>query len=741
MSVFKCKMCGGSLSVQDGLSVAECEYCGTKQTISTSNDEVIVNLFNRANNLRLKGDFDKALEVYEKILDLDNTQAEAHWGVVLCKYGVEYVEDPLTKERIPTCHRTQMTSLLTDTDYQAVLQYADSTSRAVYEEQAHQINELQKKILEIVKSEKPFDVFICYKESDESGTRTKDSVIANEIYHELTNSGLKVFYSAITLEDKLGQEYEPYIFAALTSAKVMLVLGTKTEYFNAVWVKNEWSRYLHLMKADRQTKRTLIPCFRDMDAYDLPEEFSHLQALDMANIAFLPDLSRNIKKLIDTETVAGTVSESDAQPIAPLLRRAFMFLEDDEFERADDLLEMVLDQDPENAKAYLGKLMVKLHVHTEEELMQCSSVISEDPHFKKACRFADDEFRAVLIGYNQAILDCLSAEIYSSAKSLYESGEYTEAGKLFREIPNYKDASILSDECSRMETDAKEALYCDAKQDLENGAYADAVTKLQKIRAYKDSDELLCDEACRKADEYGEYGAYVRAVTTLDPYVNFEKAKMHQKMWLDAFKKEQSRKPYAKLILIPLLTAVFAFILTYAPAYLFATILGYHLYYSLTWIGISFLMFSIFLGILLGMRIVDNADGKKLVQLSMLPPLVLVCTFAVLDFLGYLIRSYFKLYFIELEAMMNLVGIISFTLGILVALRISKKAQTQTYAYHECTTCGFVTKKDVPSNGVTMSYRCPHCNSRKWARVTDKRFQSGSQKSGNKSTTESPLWR
>ncbi len=76
------------------------------------------------------------------------------------------------------------------------------------------------------------------------------------------------------MEDKAGQEYEPYIFAALHSAKVMVVVGTKPEYLNAVWVKNEWSRYLTLMKHDR--KRLLIPCYRDMDPYDLPEQLSVL---------------------------------------------------------------------------------------------------------------------------------------------------------------------------------------------------------------------------------------------------------------------------------------------------------------------------------------------------------------------------------------------------------------------------------------------------------------------------------
>ena len=49
----------------------------------------------------------------------------------------------------------------------------------------------------------------------------------------------------------MGTEYEPYIFSALNTSRVMLSLGTKPEYFNAVWVKNEWSRFLKIMKKDR----------------------------------------------------------------------------------------------------------------------------------------------------------------------------------------------------------------------------------------------------------------------------------------------------------------------------------------------------------------------------------------------------------------------------------------------------------------------------------------------------------
>ena len=318
MSIFKCKMCGGNLEVTSDTSVVTCEYCGTYQTISKSRDEVVSNLYNRANDLRIKCEFDRAEQTYEKILEQDNTESEAHWGIVLCRYGIEYVEDPKTGKRIPTCHRTSYEAITSDADYLAAIENADQEQRTLYKAEVAEIDRIQKDILAIVKNEEPFDVFICYKETDKNGKRTVDSTIANDIYYQLTQEGFKVFYAPITLEDKLGQEYEPYIFAALNSAKVMLAVGTKPEYFNAVWVKNEWSRYLKLLKTDRS--KMIIPCYRDMDAYDLPDEFAHLQSQDMSKIGFIQDLLRGIKKVIVKEETTQPklyYQQSTAQEAAP----------------------------------------------------------------------------------------------------------------------------------------------------------------------------------------------------------------------------------------------------------------------------------------------------------------------------------------------------------------------------------------------------------------------------------------
>jgi tetratricopeptide (TPR) repeat protein len=294
MAVFKCKMCGGDLDVVDGMSVAECEYCGTKQTLPKLDEEQKSNLYDRAGHFRRSNDYDKAMSIYERILDIDNTDAEAYWSLLLCEYGIEYVEDPATHKRIPTVNRAQYTSVFMNENYKDAIKYADPYQKAIYEEEAKTIDNIQKGILEISQNEDAFDVFICYKETDEKGQRTKDSVLAQDLYYQLVQEGYKVFFSRITLEDKIGIAYEPYIFAALNSAKVMVVVGTKPEYFNAVWVKNEWSRFLKLIKSNKN--KILIPAYKEMDPYDLPDEFSHLQAQDMSKLGFMQDLIRGIKK-------------------------------------------------------------------------------------------------------------------------------------------------------------------------------------------------------------------------------------------------------------------------------------------------------------------------------------------------------------------------------------------------------------------------------------------------------------
>ena len=512
MSIFKCKMCGGELQINPGESVAVCEYCGTTQTLPKLDDDRRANLYDRANHFRRNNDFDKAAGIYEQILNEDKTDAEAYWSLVLCRYGIEYVEDPATHKRVPTVNRAQYTSIFDDEDYKAAIQYADAAQRVVYEAEAKVINEIQKGILEISQKEELFDVFICYKETDANGRRTPDSVLATDLYHQLTQEGFKVFFSRITLEDKLGTAYEPYIFAALNSAKVMVVLGTKPEYFNAVWVKNEWSRYLALIRGG--AKKVLIPAYRDMDPYDLPEEFSHLQAQDMSKLGFMQDLIRGIKKLTEVDKPAAretvVVQETTANT-APLLKRAFIFLEDGDWDSADEYCEKVLDLDPECAQAYLGKLMADLRVRKVDDLANCEQPFDDKDNYRKVMRFGDETLRDTLEDYITHINDrdenARLTGIYNDAANAMSRADsedaYRSAADKFKSIPDFKDADALAESClDKAEICRKDGIYSSAKSKIAEDSTAsceEALQMFQSIFGWKDADEQIC--ACQKRIE------------------------------------------------------------------------------------------------------------------------------------------------------------------------------------------------------------------------------------------------
>ena len=50
MAIFKCKMCGGALEINNNETVATCEYCGTQQTLPKLDDDRRANLYDRANH-------------------------------------------------------------------------------------------------------------------------------------------------------------------------------------------------------------------------------------------------------------------------------------------------------------------------------------------------------------------------------------------------------------------------------------------------------------------------------------------------------------------------------------------------------------------------------------------------------------------------------------------------------------------------------------------------------------------
>ena len=382
MGGLKCKMCGSNLDIGDSITVCKCEKCGTSQTVPDIEDDKELKLFERAGRLRFNCDFDKAAGIYNTITDSYTEEAEGYWGLILCKYGIEYADNASGK-KVPVCHRISYDSVMDDEDFELVMENSDSESRAIFREEAKIIEENRKKYIQIAESEQPYDIYISYRAKDDNGDKTAVSEIAGHLYNKLTSAGYSVFLSEAALKGKKQSDCEPYIYSALNSANVMLALGTSYDDYNNVWVKNEWNRYLEI--AEKNKNKCLIPCYKDVDEYDIPKEFAGLKVCQLGNDDTFNNIMAEIANVVKPESVNQPAPEPEkAEPaeeieleeieiiepvdINKLLDEGFSAISDKNWKKANKLFFHVLDEEPDNSKAYWGQLLVQQECTNAREM-------------------------------------------------------------------------------------------------------------------------------------------------------------------------------------------------------------------------------------------------------------------------------------------------------------------------------------------------------------------------------------
>ena len=599
MAVIKCKNCGGDMEISADKTFGTCEYCGSTMTLPKVSDDQRAAAFNRGNHFRRMGEFDKALGVYERIVAEDDGDAEAHWCCALCRFGIEYVEDPVSYEWLPTCHRASFDSFLEDVDYLAALEHSDGITRRQYQKDAAKIAEVQRGILATSQNAEPYDVFISYKELDANGERTKDSILAQDIYYQLVEQGRRVFFSRITLEDIPGTQYEPYIFAALNSAKVMIVVGTSPENLNAVWVKNEWSRFLAMMRKDKS--KLLIPCYRDMDAYDLPEQLAVLMSYDMGRIGFIQDLIRGVSKVLDAEkqkeapqkkeTVV--IQQSSGGPnVNALLKRGEMALTDGKWDDAKGYYDRVLDMDAECGEAYLGLFLMeqksrnvdeytaeqieRLHSCRQEKLTACDQ---QEKRIQKAVQdnmlpgYLDEEKLVSLFTFNRTY----TSQLHSRQEQLQEKKGFFKENRTLNRAKQYAEPALM-EKLQKMEDGVlgflKDAIAEAQAEDEANVARvtAEYAAQLEKAEATanhmgqeaknrREGDYVAACQAVDRASNASEYLELSKRFAAFNGYKESEEKKKYceeASQKLKEKKAKAARQKTKKLLAITGIVAVLA---------------------------------------------------------------------------------------------------------------------------------------------------------------------------------------
>ena len=296
----------------------------------------------------------------------------------------------------------------------------------------------------------------------------------------------------------------------------MLAVGTDCGFYYDVWVRNEWLRYLSFMNDESET--ILIPCCKNIDPDDLPEEFRSWQFLDLGKADAMQELLSGIKMIIPKGS--GTVTQKVSPAPIPekvninaLLKQIFELIEKSDWDSADKCCDKVLESDPGNGYAFCGKLMIDLKVAKRGELKDQDKPFDDNEYSRKIMKCNDEKLINWIKGctayINSRNRSAFQESIYQKAVSLFENPASTkeqiiEAKSLFDSISGYKNSENYS---NRYDDRIKEVSYNKAVSIYSNPHSSKSdITKarslFESVRDYKDSESYISsyDDRIKEAE-------------------------------------------------------------------------------------------------------------------------------------------------------------------------------------------------------------------------------------------------
>lgn len=154
-----------------------------------------------------------------------------------------------------------------------------------------------------------YDVFLSFSSLDET--------IAREIWEQLTNSELLVFWSDEILKKKVGVSWFDKVEKSLVQSQHMVVLITKNS-LNSEWVMREYKAFLHTCQ--KGDLRRLIPLLgHNIEVYDMPvfmQEFQSFKLNDKQAVASIGALLG--KTSLRLKQIRENSHEEDIIPVKPI---------------------------------------------------------------------------------------------------------------------------------------------------------------------------------------------------------------------------------------------------------------------------------------------------------------------------------------------------------------------------------------------------------------------------------------
>lgn len=261
-----------------------------------------------ADYFRQMTDFNRAKTIYKRVIE-ENPESDltaAYWGMYLCDNNVIFEKDG-AGNIFPSFYKVIDEQSSENEFYQkaidcSVIYHSDKTVNLIA--LANKIDDARNKYKDISLRNDPYDIFICFKNDNGSSLSW-----AKKIYSKLAKK-YKVFFSEETLKNikSIYRDYEPNIYYALYTAKVMLVICKDRSDLESQWVQNEWLRFSEINRRESLGK-AIIPIFIDgFDPNSLPETLWHTQGFSSG-----PKLIANLKDQLKEYLSFTSISNSKAK--------------------------------------------------------------------------------------------------------------------------------------------------------------------------------------------------------------------------------------------------------------------------------------------------------------------------------------------------------------------------------------------------------------------------------------------
>ena len=431
-----CNICGGVVNKDESGASGSCMNCGHTMMYPKSD----IKKLNRITYLRNIFRFDEGAAIAKELVTANPEDSEAYWASLLCEYGIQYVREGANRFAVCRKDISALPALKESDNYKHTLYYATEEHQSDYTTLADQLEDSISITRNILKQEKKYDVFVLSPE----GVTVDDDLDGDKIYLRFTaNLGFSVFYAPEMLKDMDAVEKAAQTIYALKNSKIMLPSFRTVDDCRNGYLEYAVNAFCSEMKTDKD--KLVFPIFNGsaLNFQQIPESLVWCDEIfNCAENEFMREISDKVEAILKPEVnaiVPDALVTATAANKENLVKRAYMFLEDGEFETADSYFDKILDIDIEDSRAYIGKLLAECKLRNEDEIRTLPQTVTDDKNFKKALRFATPEQKARYEALNGAIVKRIEderreiAEQHARLKAEREEKEAIERERRMRQ--------------------------------------------------------------------------------------------------------------------------------------------------------------------------------------------------------------------------------------------------------------------------------------------------------------------